>query len=184
MTAIFDCETIPDVELIKECFEVDDSKCDLEITNEAFAINKEKKGTEFLAIPFHKVVSLAAVITDEYGRFIKVGCFGVDEIPNEEKILKEFLGYVDKKNPRLVSFNGRGFDLPMLFARGMKYNLSCPGYFENDNKERNKTKWENYRQRYAEAFHLDLMDAISGFGAIRGLNLNELCKNGRDSGEV
>ncbi len=169
MIAIFDCETIPDTKLVRECFEIDTDD-DYEATKEAFALNHEKKGSDFLALPYHKVVSISAVICDNFGRFVKVGCFGVDEIPNEEKILGEFLSFIDKKKPRLVSFNGRGFDLPMLFIRAMRYNIACPAYFDATNK------WENYRTRFAEAFHLDLMDTLGGFGAVRGLNLNELCK--------
>jgi len=39
----------------------------------------------------------------------------------------------------------------------------------------NKSKWDNYRYRFTDKFHVDLMDHISEFGAVRGLKLDTLC---------
>ena len=58
----------------------------------------------------------------------------------------------------------------------MIYNISCPAYFDDDNREFNKDKWKNYRARYCDTFHMDLLDFISDFRAVSGLNLNSLCK--------
>ncbi|MRI58360.1 MAG: 3'-5' exonuclease [Epsilonproteobacteria bacterium] len=171
MICIFDCETIPDIALVRQTFDVRGD--DYEATLQALAQHEAKNGTSFLPHPYHKVVAISAVFTDDLGNFIKVGTFpGRDE---RERI-EQFLGYIDRKNPRLVSFNGRSFDIPMLLMRAMKYNLSCPAYFEQDNQALNKTKWENYRARYSEAFHLDLMDVLGHFGAVRGLKLDTLCQ--------
>jgi len=91
-------------------------------------------------------------------------------------MIENFLNFIDKKEPKLVSFNGRAFDMPMLMIRAMKYNLSCPAYFEKENRELNKSKWDNYRSRYSDRFHVDLMDHIGEFGAVRGLKLDTVCK--------
>ncbi|MFV0481238.1 MAG: 3'-5' exonuclease [Campylobacteraceae bacterium] len=170
MICVFDCETIPDFELIRRNFGFNGS--DLEVANLAFAEQKEKSGSEFLPIIYHKVVAISAVIADDFGAFLRVSSM---EGEGEEALLKSFLSFVDKKNPKLVSFNGRAFDLPMLMARAMKYNLSCPAYFEVENRELNKTKWDNYRARYSDRFHIDLLDNISDYGAVRGLKLDLLC---------
>lgn len=171
MACVFDCETIPDVELLRLEWGLEGS--DIEVCERAFALQEERTGSSFLPYPFHKVVSIAAVITDEYGRFKKVGGFA--QGGSEREILEGFLNYLNAKNPKLVSFNGRGFDLPMLLLRAMKYNLSAPAYFETENKPLNKNKWENYRSRYSEAFHVDLYDTLSHYGAGRALNLNLVC---------
>ena len=168
---IFDCETIPDVELCKKEFEID-SDDPFEISNIAFDLQKERSGNSFLPIPFHEVVAISAVISDNYGNFKKVNTIGGN---CEKDYLSEFLKFIDTHNPKLVTFNGRGFDMPMLLIRAMKYNLSCPAFFDKDNPALSKSKWDNYRYRYSDRFHVDLMDHIGEFGAARGLNLNTLC---------
>ncbi|BCD60721.1 MULTISPECIES: 3'-5' exonuclease [unclassified Nitratiruptor] len=171
MICVFDCETIPDIELIRKNFEVEGE--DFEAIHQALQQYEAKAGTTFLPHPYHKVVAISAVFADDFGRFKKVGTFPGDD---EKEIIESFLSYIDSKNPKLVSFNGRNFDIPMLLLRAMKYNLSCSAYFEQDNQMLNKSKWENYRSRYSESFHLDLMDVLSNFGAARGLKLDTLCQ--------
>ena len=170
MICIFDCETIPDVELVKSQFKLEGD--DLKVSLEAFKLQEEKSGSSFLPIPFHQVVSICAVIADDYGRFEKVSCI---EGKNEKELISNFLNFINSKNPKLVSFNGRTFDIPMLLVRAMKYSLSVPAYFEVENRVLNKSKWDNYRYRYSDRFHVDLMDHIGEFGAVRGLKLDLLC---------
>jgi predicted PolB exonuclease-like 3'-5' exonuclease len=171
MICIFDCETIPDVALARSEFDIEGS--DFEVSKRAFEIQEEKNGYSFLPLPFHQVVAISAVITDDFGKFEKVSSIHGE---NEKEMIENFLNFINKKEPKLVSFNGRAFDMPMLMVRAMKYNLSCPAYFEKENRELNKSKWDNYRSRYSDRFHVDLMDHIGEFGAVRGLKLDTLCK--------
>ena len=173
MICIFDCETIPDYTLIEKTFEVGGLD-EYEAVVQAQNIYQEQHNTSFLPLPYHRVVALSAVIADEFGRFVKVGDFG-HESEREEDIIGHFFTFIEEKNPKLVSFNGRGFDMPMLLIRAMQYNLSFPAYFDQNNPQLNKSKWENYRQRYAEHFHTDLLDSLGGFGAVRNLKLDTLC---------
>ena len=138
----------------------------------AMEIFKEKTGSEFLPVWFHRVVSISAVMADGFGRFLRVST--LDGESERDKIAK-FLTFIEDFNPRLVSFNGRGFDLPMIMARAMCYDLSAAAYFETNDRDNNKSKWENYRSRYDGRFHLDLLDHISDFGAVRGLKLDHIC---------
>ncbi len=173
MICVFDCETIPDIDLVRKSFDVEglDDHAAIEATQEQYA---EEHGTTFLPLPYHRLVALSAVIADEFGRFIKVGDFG-EGSDEEEDIIRHFFRFVEEKNPKLVSFNGRGFDMPMLLIRAMKYNISFPAWFDQSNPMLNKSKWENYRQRYAEHFHMDLLDSMGSFGAVRNLKLDTLC---------
>ena len=170
MICIFDCETIPDASLVRKSFGLEGT--DAEVSEQAFILQEEKSGSSFLPLPFHQVVAISAVMTDDFGAFQKVSSI---EGENEGAMIKSFLNFIDKHNPKLVSFNGRNFDIPMLMIRAMKYNLSCHAFFEVENKMLNKSKWDNYRYRFSHKFHVDLMDHISEFGAARGLNLNTLC---------
>ncbi|ASM35111.1 polysaccharide biosynthesis protein [Campylobacter sputorum subsp. bubulus] len=171
MICVFDCETIPDSDSLRKAYGYEGD--DKEVANLAFLAQKEKTGSEFLPVNFHKVVAISAVLADDFGKFIRVNTISGS---NEKEKISDFINFINKKNPRLASFNGRGFDLPMLMIRAMKYNIQAPAYFEINNKEFNKTKWENYRSRYDGVFHLDLLDHISDFRAVSGLSLDMLCK--------
>ncbi|WP_291025892.1 3'-5' exonuclease [Helicobacter sp.] len=94
----------------------------------------------------------------------------------EKTLLSEFWQYINKHNPKLVSFNGRNFDIPTLLLRAMRYDISALAYYEQDNPAHNKSKWENYRQRYSEQFHTDLFESLGHFGALRSLKLDYLCQ--------
>ncbi len=174
MILVFDCETVPDTKLIRETLDVS-AIDELNICIKAQNLFEEKTGSTFLPLPYHKIVAISAVVADEYGRFVKVGSFA-DGSDSEEELINSFLGYIDKNSPKLVSFNGRSFDMPTITLRAMKYNISCRAFFETENRELNKSKWENYKSRYSEGFHTDLLDSLGHFGMARGLKLDIVCK--------
>lgn len=170
MICVFDCETIPDVQALQACYGFSGSF--VEICELAFEEMQKSTGSAFLPHCFHKVISIAGLIADESGMMVKIGCF--EQGKDERSIIASFLSYLHKQ-PRLVSFNGRGFDIPVLMMRAMRYNLQAAAYFETTNETVRKDKWENYRQRYSERFHLDLFDTMGHFGAAnRGLKLHHL----------
>lgn len=175
---VFDCETIPDVELIKKTFdpEIWESAGDNEqlISELAMQDYANNHGTTFLPVNYHKIVCISCVMADEFGRFSRVTTI---EGKNEKEILEKFLYFINKFDPRLVSFNGRGFDLPMIMVRAMIYNLEASNYFCNDDRSKGMDKWTNYRSRYDGKFHMDLLDHISHFGSVRGLKLDTLCSS-------
>ncbi|NLC28264.1 MAG: 3'-5' exonuclease [Campylobacteraceae bacterium] len=170
MICVFDCETIPDVDLLRRLFGYEGD--DEEVAKKAIKIQEEKTGSGFLPLPFHKVVAISAVIADDFGIFSRVSSIDGE---SEKELVRAFLDFIDKHNPKLISFNGRSFDMPMLMIRAMAYNLSCPAYFETNNNNLGKNKWEHYRARFSDRFHIDVMDHLSDFGAARGLRLDYLC---------
>lgn len=177
MICIFDIETVPDVQFLREKFGYEGN--DYEVCIQAFRIQNETSGSDFLPIAFHRIISIASVMCDEFGNFQKVGVFGRKEgIPSQDEIEKvtlgEFLRWFNKTQPKLVSFNGRGFDIPTMMLRAMKYNFQSLAYYEQDNSKYNKNKWENYRQRYSERFHTDLLDSLGHFGSVRGIKLDDV----------
>ncbi len=166
---VFDCETVPDAEDLRKVYGYEGS--DLEVGVAAQKAQSQKSGSDFLPVCFHKVVAISAVLADEKGKFLRVSTM---EGRDEKERISKFLAFLNTHNPRLVSFNGRCFDLPMLLVRAMKYNLAASAYFETSNKQLGKDKWCNYQTRGGE-FHLDLLDHISSFRAVSGLGLDALC---------
>lgn len=170
MICVYDIETIPDAALIRKTYQIEGD--DIEVSTRAMSDQEEESGNSFLPLPYHKIVAISAVIADDFGTFKKVSSI---EGASEKEMIANFLAFLDKHNPKLISFNGRSFDMPLLMIRAMQYNLTCRAYFEIEDKEIGKSKWDNYRYRFSDRFHVDLMDHISEFGATRGLKLDVLC---------
>jgi predicted PolB exonuclease-like 3'-5' exonuclease len=87
-------------------------------------------------------------------------------------------GWERYQRPTLVSFNGRGFDLPVLELAAFRYGISVPGWFQG------AKAFDQPRYRYNVAAHLDLCELLTNFGTTRfngGLNLaaNLLGKPGK-----
>ena len=78
---------------------------------------------------------------------------------NEAEMLRSFISFVDKKRPRLVGFNSKGFDLEVIKDRCLVHGIQFPTWFKTG------TKWESYRSRFASDWQLDLMDFMTSFGA-------------------
>ena len=71
--------------------------------------------------------------------------------------------------PILVTFNGRGYDLPVLEFGAFRYGYAVPDWFNVA-----AISYEQRRYRYNANAHIDLNDFFSNFGATRltgGLNL-------------
>jgi predicted PolB exonuclease-like 3'-5' exonuclease len=165
---VFDCESVIDVELAKKFYDFKEES-EYEFCQKVLSQHEKEKGTSFLPLPYHKIVVISAVLADENAKVKKITSI---VSKSEEEILKKFLNFIDEKNPKLISFNGRGYDIPLVFLRAMKYNLSCPAFFEQENYQLNITKWENYRSRYSEKFHLDLYEVFGNFGAVKSISLD------------
>ena len=78
---------------------------------------------------------------------------------DEPEILQRFSALLDKHRPQLVSYNGRGYDVPVLTQRAMINRIPMSAYFQLGDK------WNSYKQRYSQDWHLDLMDAMSNYRA-------------------
>jgi len=88
-------------------------------------------------------------------------------------------GWEAYKQPTLVSFNGRTFDVPLLELAAFRFGLSVPKWFNTSAKT-----YDQPRNRYNLESHLDLNDVLTNYGASRfngGLNLaaNLLGKPGK-----
>lgn len=82
---------------------------------------------------------------------------------------KFWQGWEHYGEPTLVTFNGRGYDIPLLELAAFRYGISIPRWFNVAEKT-----YAQARNRYNSDAHLDLMDLLSNFGASRmvgGLNL-------------
>ena len=84
-----------------------------------------------------------------------------DEESDEAEIVQRFFDGIERYTPDLVSWNGSGFDLPVLHYRALKHNIQAPRYWEIGENDRD-FKWNNYMSRFHWR-HVDLMDVLAGF---------------------
>ena len=139
----------------------------------------EKYDSDFIPYTYQIPVSVVAA---KVGRdFRLLDLVALDEPDFRPHIITEnfWRGWEAYRRPTLVSFNGRSFDLPLLELAAFRYGLSLPGWFDLGAKT-----YEQPRNRYNTAAHLDLHDVLTNFGASRfhgGLNLaaNLLGKPGK-----
>lgn len=65
-----------------------------------------------------------------------------------------------------VTWNGRGFDLPVISMRSLKLGVPCGWYYAD----------RDVRYRFSSEGHLDLMDFLSDYGAARNMKLGDVAR--------
>lgn len=154
---VFDIETIPDVITGRKIYNLEGLN-DQDTALAMGAIRREKTGNDFLPHYLQKICAISLVI--QHGEQIKVWSLG-DDKSDEKDLISRFFSGIDKHIPTLVSWNGSGFDLPVLHYRSMVHSISAPNYWEVGENQQN-FKWNNYLSRFHYR-HIDLMDIIAGY---------------------
>jgi len=172
---VFDIETVVDADAARRVLrlpeltdtEARDALCD-------YFLEKTDGRNDFPRQPFHQVVAIS------YGHLIREPgedgselvirqlATGGDKNSSEKALLEAFFHLIETRAPQLVSFNGRGFDIPVLKYRAMAHGLSCPRWFTQGDK------WHNYDTRYSPEYHCDLLEILSDFGASARCSMDEV----------
>ncbi len=169
---VFDIETRVDKDLVKRVYDPED----LLTLDQAYDKARDKileqsgQHSDFFPIPFHVPIAIATLQADDNYRIRALGCLGADRL-DESEILSRFWQMFESCQT-LVTFNGRGFDLPVLELRALKYGLSLPRYFAPGQGR------STYRgSRYSDSYHFDICDFLSNFGAVyRRVSLDAIAK--------
>ena len=156
----FDIETIPDVQGGRRLLELDNDLSDHDVAEAMFAKRREKTGNDFIATHLQRVVAISAVYRNSYKDQFSVWTLGAED-STEKEIVQNFFDGVDKHTPTLVTWNGSGFDLPVLHYRGLLNGVQAPRYWELGEDD-NNFKWNNYISRFHQR-HTDLMDVLAGY---------------------
>jgi hypothetical protein len=154
---VFDIETVPDLEAGRKLYDLE-GLSDAETAQAMFALRRQKTGRDFLPHYLQKIVAISLVM--EKNAHLKVWSLG-DESSNEAELIERFFTGLDKHTPNLVSWNGSGFDLPVLHYRALKHGISAPSYWDAGEKNQG-FRWNNYLNRFHYR-HLDLMDVLAGY---------------------
>jgi predicted PolB exonuclease-like 3'-5' exonuclease len=165
----FDIETIPDPDLGRRLLGLEGS--DAAVVHEMVQKRREETGgrSEYPQLPWHRVVSVCAATLDPPSGRVEIRALGqsyLDERSNIEGFFRFVAASADENAPRLVSWNGRGFDLPVLRYRAMMLGIAAPDFYRHDEDRRTN----DYQHRYHD-LHVDLMDVLSDYGASMRIGL-------------
>lgn len=152
---VFDIETVPDVAGGRRLFGLD-GLSDADTAAAMFQLRRQETGNDFLRLHLQRVVAISAVYRS--GDKIAVWSLG-DEQADEKSLIEKFFHLIERYSPTLVSWNGSGFDLPVLHYRSLLHGVVAPRYWDTGNDDKN-FKWNNYLSRYHER-HTDVMDLLA-----------------------
>jgi predicted PolB exonuclease-like 3'-5' exonuclease len=151
---VFDIETVPDVAGLRKLHGVAAEVPDADVAAMAFQLRRQKTGHDFLPLHLQRVVAISCALADRDA--FKVWSIAAD---SEGEIIQRFFDGIEKYTPQLVSWNGSGFDLPVLHYRGMIHSVRAPRYWDTGDDDR-EFRYNNYISRY-HMRHCDVMDLLS-----------------------
>jgi len=150
MFFVFDVETIPDFEFIRNVLDDPEDEKDAMLIQAGEELARNSSG--FLPPMYHSMISWVGLWIENNGvPRQKLSWNGTDE---KEGLKALFDGLTTYKDFGLIHHNGRGFDLPLLTYRAMKYGLQMPLRMHH----------HDIRYRYSK-HNIDLLDEFSNYGA-------------------
>lgn len=159
---VLDTESVPDGQLLARVkYPAETLSMEAAIARaQGEAREHSRDGSDFLPVSFQYPVSVCVARVAADYRLQAVTCLDAPQYRPREIVEAFWRGVSHYGKARLVTFNGRGFDFPLLELAAFRYGCAAPDYFLRG------------RNRYNG--HLDLMDWLTNFGASRlagGLNL-------------
>jgi predicted PolB exonuclease-like 3'-5' exonuclease len=155
---VFDIETVPDVEAIRRTQDVPSDMPEADVAAWYAHARRTATGSDFAPLYLHKVVAIGCAMRD--GAKFRIGSVG--ELGDDEAdLIRRFFELIDRFTPQLVSWNGSGFDLPVLHHRALIHGITAARYWEWGDDDRD-FRYNNYLSRY-HTRHIDLMDVLAAY---------------------
>jgi predicted PolB exonuclease-like 3'-5' exonuclease len=165
----FDIETVPDIEGLRRLHGLDAAISDREVATMAYQLRRQASGGDFLPLHLHRVVVISCALRERDS--FKVWTI---EAASEGEMIQRFFDGIERYTPQLVSWNGGGFDLPVLHYRGLIHGVKARRYWDLGEDDRD-FRWNNYISRY-HSRHLDLMDLLALYQGRANAPLGELAQ--------
>jgi predicted PolB exonuclease-like 3'-5' exonuclease len=160
---VVDTESVPDGDLLAKVKYPNESISPQHAITRAQeeARQSSYSGSDFVPVSFHIPVAVCVVRVANDFSLQAVTCLDAPQFRSKEMVRKFWLGVEMYTKAKLVTFNGRGFDMPMLELAAFRHAISLKDYCQKN------------RNRFG-GNHLDLLDWLTNYGACRlvgGLNL-------------
>ena len=156
----FDIETIPDVAGLRVLRGADPGSTDAEVYAAEIADRASRNKSDFMPLHLQRVLVVSCVFRGAQG--LQVRSFVDDESggrSHEREVIQAFFDRIERHRPQLVSWNGGGFDLPVLQQRGLREGVVAGKYWDMGDEDR-EHRYNNYISRY-HLRHIDLMDLLA-----------------------
>jgi predicted PolB exonuclease-like 3'-5' exonuclease len=171
-TLVFDIETVPDIAGLRKLQGLDDSMGDEAVAELVFQRRRQHTGgSDFLPLHQHRVVAISCVMRSDEG--LRAWSLGKAD-DSEKDLIQRFYDGLERYTPQLVSWNGGGFDLPVLNYRSLVNQVVAARFWDMGEDDR-EFKWNNYISRY-HMRHLDLMDLLAMYQPRASAPLDELAQ--------
>jgi hypothetical protein len=171
-TLVFDIETIPDLTGFAAVNGIDVSALPpAELTEMALLARRQKTGSDFMPHHLHRIVAISCTLRSADA--LKVWSLGEPD-SGESELIQQFYDSIEHHTPQLVSWNGGGFDLPVLHYRALIHGITAARYWDwgDDDKD---FKWNSYLGRY-HTRHLDLMDVLAMYQPRANVPLDQMAR--------
>ncbi|MEQ8204707.1 MAG: 3'-5' exonuclease, partial [Woeseia sp.] len=139
----FDIETVPDVEFGRRMYDLD-GLSDADVGTAMQFKRQQKTGSDFL--PLHQQRVVAISVAFRTADTFKVWTLG-DPDADEAEIIRRFYDGIERYTPELVTWNGSGFDLPVLHYRALLHGIQAPRYWDTGDNDRD-FRYNNYLSRF------------------------------------
>jgi predicted PolB exonuclease-like 3'-5' exonuclease len=154
---VWDLETVPDLNAAARMLGIEGaSEPDIRIA----------LGSGFPKLPLHKIVCIGALVAGRQQEGWRIDALGAPHIGDrsEAELISAFVDKIGQLRAKLVTFNGNGFDLPVLRYRAMVNRVSAVGL-----------QVRPYFHRYTEDA-VDLCDVLASYGPGAKVTLDEISK--------
>jgi predicted PolB exonuclease-like 3'-5' exonuclease len=169
---VFDIESIPDVEGLRALRGAPDGSTDEQVHEAWLSERKDKGQSDFMPLHLQRILVISVVFRNAEG--LRIHSFVDRDGASEGKVVQTFFNSIEKHQPQLVSWNGSGFDLPVLHYRGLRHGVEASKYWDMGEDDR-EYKWNNYISRY-HMRHLDLMDLLAMYSPKNNAPLDAMAK--------
>ena len=163
-TLVFDIETVPDVEFGRRRYDLEGLP-DEQVASAMFALRRQGRASvgaaaagDFLPLEQQRVVAISCALRNGDG--LRVWSLG-EPGAAEAELVRRFFDGIEKYSPDLVSWNGSGFDLPVLTFRALLAGVQAPRFWETGEADP-AFRYNNYLSRFHWR-HTDLMDVLAGY---------------------
>ena len=174
---VFDTETVVDADMARRVV----GDMELPDADGLARVAPPRNDGEAFSFPkplYHRVVEVAVCVVTSEGKVETLKPLG--PAADERTLLQAFWGGFGRHSgTRLVTYNGRKFDVPVLVQRALANGVSPAPIYAGD-----------YRQRFRDS-HLDVMEVLSDYGSSLALSQHEMAtllgvpgKLGVDGGDV
>ena len=173
---VFDIESIPDLQGLRLLREVAPDTPDAAVYAQWLQERKDAGQSDFMPLHLQRVLVISCVFRNAEG--LRVHSFVDRDNASEGKVIQNFFNALDKHVPQLVSWNGGGFDLPVLHYRGLRHGVTADRYWcmgEGGAPDDREFKYNNYINRY-HMRHMDLMDVLAMYQPRASAPLDAMAK--------